>query len=317
MIKLFPVVLAGAALFSVAVSTLGARDVNAFYIGHSLISDVPDMTASLAASAPASAGRMRFKEQFIPGAPLRWHWDQVEKFEGEPRFRVRFDRALGSGEHDVLVLTDGVPRGGDELEAETADYLARFARFARQHNPAIRIYYYETWHTVTSGTPQNSPYDKQSPRRNLPWRERLDADRAMWESIVDAANKTAPATAAGATPIRIIPAGQALARFDDAVRAGKVPGIADRSAYFHDDIHLNHYGKYLVACVHYAVLFGRSPVGLARDLKGRWGGDYWDARNWDGTKYAAPEPAAVRVMQEIAWETVAGHPRTGVPKAAR
>lgn len=289
-----------------------ARDIDAFYIGHSLISDVPDMAASLAASAPASAGRLRFKEQFIPGAPLRWQWDQVEKFEGEPMYRVRFDRALATGDYEAFVLTDGVPRGGAELEAETADYLARFARFAREHRPDIRVYYYETWHTITSGTPENSLYDKQSPRRTLRWRERLDADRAMWEAIVDEANRAAPPPA-GSPPIRIIPAGQALARFDDAVRAGKVPGLADTRAFFDDDIHLNHYGKYLVACVHYAVLFGRSPVGLDRDVKGRWGKDFWDVAGWDGKTWSAPAPEAVRIMQEIAWATVAGHPRTGVP----
>lgn len=299
-----------------AAPAASARELAAFYIGHSLISDVPDMVQSLAASAPAEAGRLRFQEQFTPGAPLRWHWDQVEKFQGEPRFRVRYDHALASGRFDVLVVTDGVPRGGAELEAETADYLARFTRFAREHNPAIRVYYYETWHTITSGTPENSPYDKQSPRRHLRWRERLDADRAMWESIVDAANRAAPA-AVGSPPIRIIPAGQALARFDDAVRAGKVPGLADTRAFFHDDIHLNHYGKYLVACVHYAVLFGRPPTGLAIDLKERWGRDFWDAPTWDGKRWPRPDPAAVRVMQEIAWETVAGHPRTGVEPPAR
>lgn len=212
-------------------ASAAGRELTAFYIGHSLISDIPDMVRSLAASAPASDGRFAFKEQFIPGAPLHWQWNQVEKFEGEPMYRVRFDGALATGRYDALILTDGVPRGGAELEAETAGYLARFARRAREGNPAIRIYYYETWHTITSGTPDNSPYDKQSPRRILKWRERLDADRAMWESIVDAANGAAPAPR-GSPPIRIIPAGQALARFDDAVRAGKVPGIADTRAFF-------------------------------------------------------------------------------------
>lgn len=69
--------------------------------------------------------------------------------------------------------------------------------------------------------------------------------------------------------------------------------------------------------MHYAVLFGRSPEGLAIDLKGRWGRDYWDVAGWDGVKWPRPDPAAVRVMQRIAWETVAGHPRTGVPPESR
>lgn len=288
------------------------QSVNAFYIGHSLISDIPDMLKSIADSAPSTT--FTFKEQFIPGAPLRWQWDKVAEFEGEPTYRVRFDEALATGRYDALVVTDGVPRGGKELEAETADYLARFANAARQHNPSIRVFYYETWHHVTSGTPDNSPYDTASPRRTLRWRERLDADRPMWEAIVASANKQAPA-GPGTPPIRIIPAGQALARFDDAVRAGKVPGFTDTRSFFDDDIHLNHNGQYLVACVHYAVLFGKSPVGLSFDVKDRWGRDYWDHAGWDGKIWKRPDPAAVRIMQEIAWSTVAGHPHTGIPAA--
>lgn len=289
-----------------------ARDLSAFYIGHSLISDIPDMLKSIADSAPSTT--FTFKEQFIPGAPLRWQWDKVSEFKGEPMYRVRFDEALATGRYDVLVVTDSVPRGGKELEAETADYLARFAAAARKGNPATRVFYYETWHHITSGTPDNSPYDTASPRRTLRWRERLDADRPMWEAIVASANQQAPATA-GSPPIRIIPAGQALARFDDAVRAGKVPGFTDTRSFFDDEIHLNHHGKYLVACVHYAVLFGKSPVGLSFDVKGRWGHDYWDRAGWDGKTWQRPDPRAVRIMQEIAWATVAGHPHTGVPAA--
>lgn len=301
-----------AAIAPLLSASAAERAVNAFYIGHSLTSDIPDMVQSLAASAPASAGRFTFKEQFIPGAPLRWQWDKVAEFKGEPQFRVRFDEALATGRYHALVVTDSVPRGGRELEAETADYLARFAKRAREHRPDIRVFYYETWHHVTSGTPENSPYDNASPRRTLRWRERLDADRPMWEAIVAAANQQAPA-AAGSQPIRIIPAGQALARFDDAVRAGKVPGFTDTRSFFDDEIHLNHHGKYLVACVHYAVLFGHSPVGLTLDVKGRWGSDYWDKPGWDGKTWNRPDPRAARIMQEIAWQVVAGHPQTGVP----
>lgn len=285
-------------------------EVEAFYIGHSLTSDIPDLVKALAEDA--AGVEFSFKEQNIPGAPLRWQWNEGKSHEGEPQFQGRYDEELATGDFNALVVTDSVPRGGEELEAESVDYLARFAEFAREHRPDIRIFYYETWHHITSGTPENSEYDTASPRRTLRWRERLDADRPMWESIVEQASERA-----GDIPITIIPAGQALAKFDDLVRAGKVPGIARTEDYFDDAIHVNPYGKYLVACVHFATLFGRSPVGLTADVKDRWGRSYWDTPNWQKKQWAKPDPEAVRIMQEVAWETVAGHPKTGVPASAR
>jgi hypothetical protein len=275
-----------------------APDIHAFYVGHSLTSDIPDMVQSLA----QSAGRQfSFKEQFIPGAPLRWQWNEGRNHRGEPQFQANFDQALPSGQFNVLVVTDSVPRGGGSSESETSEYLARFHAFALEHNPACKVYYYETWHHITSGTPQNSEYDKESPRRTLPWRERLDADAAMWDSIVAGANKI---NAGKSPPIGIIPAGRALARFEDAVRAGQVPGITSTADYFDDEIHLNPYGKYLVACVHYAVLFNQSPEGLPGEVKGRWGASYWNTPNWQKKQWPAPDPKAIALMQRIAWQTV-------------
>lgn len=269
-----------------------------FYIGHSLMSDIPDMVQALAKSAGI---RFDFKEQFIPGAPLRWQWKEGRSHRGEPQFQDNYDKALPDGNYDALVVTDGVPRGGAELEAETVDYLARFQAYATTQNPRCQVYYYETWHHITSGTPQNSEYDTASPRRTLRWRERLSADRAMWDGIVSEANKR---NAGKGRPILMIPAGRALAMLDDAVKRGEVPGIVKTRDYFDDEIHLNPYGKYFVACVHFAVLFNRSPVGLTGDAKGRWGESYWDTRNWQGKSWARPDPAAITAMQRIAWEAV-------------
>jgi len=282
-----------------------SEDLDAFYIGHSLTSDIPDMVKAL---ADADSGvSFEFKEQNIPGAPLRWQWNEGKEFDGEPHFQGVYTEELSSGKFNTLVLTDSVPRGGEEQEAESVDYLGRFAKFAREHRPDLKVYYYETWHHITSGTPDNSEYDTASPRRTLKWRERLDADRSMWEEIVEKASEES------GVPIRIIPAGQALAAFDDRVQAGKVPGITQTRDYFEDEIHLNPYGKYLVACVHYAALTGKSPVGLPWDIKNRWGQSYWDTPNWQKKQWSPPDPEAARIMQEIAWETVAGHPKTGVP----
>lgn len=278
---------------------IAQESVKAFYIGHSLTSDIPDMVRALATDADCT---FTFKEQFIPGAPLRWQWEKPKS--GEPQFQAMYDQELPRGGYDALVVTDSVPRGGKELEAETTDFLGRFYDLARKHNRGIRVYYYETWHHITSGTPQASEHDKLSPTRDLRWRPRLDADWEMWQRIVDGVNQK---HAKGKDKVAMIPAGQALAAFVDQIAKKPVPGFKRGEDLFDDDIHLNPYGKYLVACVHYAVLFERSPEGLTHDVNDRWGRSYWNTPNWQNKQWPPPEPAAVKLMQKVAWDTVKKH----------
>ena len=271
------------------------KEIRAFYIGHSLMSDIPSMTKALAESGGHT--KFTFRHQDIPGAPLRWQWGEKDrKADFEPQYGGRYHIHLPKGGFNVLVVTDSVPRGGKELEAETVEYLGRFVDFARKHNPEIQVYYYETWHHLTSGTPQNSEYDTASPRRNLTWRARLEADKKMWEDIVKEVNQKHP----GKKPVKIIPTGQVMAAIHDAITAGKIPGWTKIEDIFSDEIHTNNYGKYIVALSHCAVLTGRSPVGLPIDIKDIWGGSYWDTKFWDGKTYPRPKEATIKAVQEIA-----------------
>ncbi len=288
--------LAFAAGFSGALPAAADEKMNirAFYIGHSLTSDIPSMTKAVVESDGKT--RFSFRHQDIPGAPLRWQWQEKDrKSDFEPQYGGRYHIHLPKGDFNVVVLTDSVPRGGEELEAETVDYLGRFTDFARKHRPDVRIYYYETWHHLTSGTPENSEYDTASPRRHLKWRERLDADKAMWEAIVRKINEKHP----GEHPVRIIPSGQVLAAVHDAILKGEIPGWTKIGDLFSDEIHLNHYGKYIVALSHYAVLTGRTPVGLSADIKDVWGGKYWNTKTWDGHVYPPMKPETVAAVQKI------------------
>ena len=112
----------------------------------------------------------------------------------------------------------------------------------------------------------------------------------------------------------MIPAGQVFARFVRALAArGGVDGLAGPADLFardaegeQDPIHLDDLGAYLVALTHYAVLYGRSPVGLPHRL-----------RRADGSAATAPGPAAARLMQETVWEVVTGYPKTGVAQGRR
>lgn len=268
--------------------------IRAFYVGHSLESDVPDIVLGLAGSD------FQFKEQFIPGASLAWQWSEAQrrKQEFEPQFQARYDQELPKG-YDAVVLIESVPRGA-EWVGETVDHLGKFAEAARKGNPKVRVFFYEPWHSIKSGTPQNDPNDRNNPSSRLSWRTRVDADRPMWKGVVDETNRRWP----GSPPVKMIPGATALGALSDAIDRGEVDGFRSIRDMFDDDIHLNHYGKYFIGLVHYAALFGKDPTGKPFDIKNRWGVPYWNAPNWQKKTWTPPSAKAVKAMQRIAWTVV-------------
>lgn len=271
-------------LYGVAVPP-AERPLSVFFLGHSLI--LRDMPAMLAQLAPAGH---RYESQLGWGAELQAHWEPgipIAGFEAEndhPRFRAAHE-AVASGDYDVLVLTEKVELRDAIAYHESWRYLALWAGKAWTANPTARVCLYETWHDLE--TPEG-------------WLERLDRDLPeLWESrIVDPALTRTGA----ARPIHVIPAGQVMARFVREVEGrGGVDGLVSRRDLFRDTIHLSDIGAYLVALTHYAVIYGRSPVGLAHLL-----------RRADGTLATAPGETAARLMQEIVWEVVTGYRRSGV-----
>lgn len=277
---------------AVAVPPLPApeRPLTVFHLGHSLVGR--DMPAMLAQLAPEGH---RYHSQLGWGVSLKEHWEPdlpIRGFEQENRHRQYRDakEALASGDYDAVVLTEMVEIRDAIRYHDSAEYLARWAKYAWSGNPDARVYLYETWHNLDD--PQG-------------WLQRLDGDRARyWEGGI-----LRPAIARTGRPIYLIPAGQVMARFVRAVEErGGVGNIPDRTALFRrnpdgtqDTIHVNDLGAYLVALTHYAVLYHASPVGLPFRL-----------RRADGKRADAPTGDAARLMQEIVWEVVRSDPLTGV-----
>lgn len=263
-----------------------------FHLGHSLVGrDLPAMVQQLSGAGHG------YDVQLGWGTPLRAHWEnsiQINGFAEEnahPRYRDATE-ALVSGAYDVFVATEMVEIRDAIAYHQPGKYLHRWADLARQGNPDTRVYLYETW-----------------PRIDDPegWESRLDRDLARyWE---DGVLYPALARGASANTIHVIPAGQVFAAFVREVeKRGSVDNLAGKEGLFRNDdngatdpIHTNDLGTYLAALTHYAVLYHRSPVGLARQL-----------RRADGSLAIAPGEETARLMQETVWRVVTGYPKTGV-----
>lgn len=274
-------------------------DDDVLFIGHSLVSpDLPQMLRQVVAS---EGGRGSIDLQIINGAPLRAQWED----SAAPGIEGVDSRALlAAGGTEVLVITEGVPLSGKIQWEDSFGYSKRFYDLAVESYPGARVYMYETWHDLRSGTAdQDHPDLDGDTGRHIGWRERLDASLPEWEGIVGSVNGN---RAADSPPLRIVPAGQAMARIYDEIARGGVPGISDIRDLFKDHIHPNHLGFYFVTMVHYAAIYRQSPVGLPRQLSNQW-----------TNAYDAPSLALATRMQEIAWEVVTSFSSAGNPPAAR
>lgn len=232
-----------------------------FFIGHSLVS----FEKELQELAKFGGVSLFIAKQSIGGSSLKNHWLNPQKSES-----LQATQELSKGNYDTLILTERVLPLSYSIEQEnSAEYASKFANLARSHKQDIRVYVYETWHSLTLRA-------KWYQFWKTDWRKRLHLDVAQWQKIADEAGS--PERAAP-----VIPVGQAVARIYDLIKQGEKTPLSSIDALFSDTIHLGPVGNYLVACVHYSMLFGKSPIGH---------------------KPEGISPELAQFLQTIAWETV-------------
>jgi len=248
-------------------------------VGHSLFGpDNPVMLEGLLRQTEPSA---KVDAQIINGAPLSYNWEHGDSAEGV-NAAERLKQPV-----DAVILTEAIPLTNHLQWSNTEEAVTRYYQAAKATNPDSVIYLQETWHSLNSGTGVEIPFDSGA---ETPWRDRLEQDLPRWQGVVDAVN------AKTGGDLRLLPAGQAMARLDDAIRAGTVPGLTDISDVFADDIHPNTIGFYFVSLLQFSVLTGENSIGLPQQLEGRW-----------GKTYRVPSADLARRLQEIAWAAAKGN----------
>jgi hypothetical protein len=248
--------------------------------GHSFHVWMPGLLNELTAKAGVT-GHQQVALSSIGGSRTIQHWDAKDD-------KQKIKPALIEAKADVLTLSPiFLPDEGIE----------NFVKLGLEHNPDLRITIQDNW----------MPFDDQALwatrakgvtiDRDAKTMEQLHAAHdAYFKSLDDHARELNARY--GKTAVFIVPVGQAVLALRSLIIQGKAPGLAKQSDLFTDPIgHPRDHIKALSAFCHYAVIYGRSPVGL-------------------------PMPAAIAklpeaeklnpLLQQLAWDAVTSHPLSGV-----
>lgn len=272
---------------------------NTYYIGHSgfgwdLI--VGEMVNDLATDAGITTYDYNF--QYIGGRCISYQWVN----HGAPDGGTDSWTELPNG-YDYVVLAEQIPieevvysnQWGCELTSVEA--VDNFHDMATGANPSARIFLMEFHNEVNlnGATPYAS------------WTQMNSDMRPLWEQVADSVALINP----GGQQVCIVPVAAAFQAMADSVIAGSFPGITNWLEIFDPNdlpeatIHPTEETFYIVACVHFACIFGQSPVGLTNET--------FAAAGW---QFDPPTPAQALMMQEIAWNVVSNDPYTCLPQTS-
>jgi hypothetical protein len=254
---------------------VGPQTLNVFYLGHSLQNfDIPAMVEDIATDLGDT--NTWFAKIGI-GAGLRFQYENPTLGQSWPDEDINTLTHLAATAYDVGVITEAQPLADQIAANDPALYGGNFFDLLVGENPTCQVYLYEHWGSrTTAGS-------------DALWRTQIDTDLTGWQTIAQDINAARPS----APPMLIIPGGQAMALLYDVLDVGGVPGYTEIGDFFVDDIHLTDAGNYFMACVQYASIYRRSPVGATGSTTDRFAG-----------AFDPPNPLALEVLQTIAWNAV-------------
>ena len=246
-------------------------------------------TGELAVSAKIKGHKQVGLQHLGFSKPLQ-HWEL-------PEDKNQAKKALKAGEVDVFVMSPiQFPDEGVE----------NFVKFGLEHNPNMRFLVQITW---GGGDIDNQDFPKGA-FANVDREKTPDQLKQLHARNIKAAEAQADAInqkyGSGKKVLFLVPSAQALVALRTRIANQEIAGLTKQGELFLDA--MSHPSPPLVALntyLHYAVLYGRSPVGLPMP------GPLQRAKRqaWDD-KFS-------RSLQELAWETAANYPYSGVTAATK
>jgi hypothetical protein len=253
-----------------------------FVMGHSFHMPIAQPLDQMAKAAGFEGGKI-VGTQVLGGSSITQHWEKADN---------PAKKALMTGEVDVLTVSPSgkvLPDPG----------LEKFTELLLEHNKNGRLTVQASWGGDGSSlaTAKNVDRDKTVPS-DL---------RKMWAPITNKVRDQVKsineklAEKHKRQVLFLVPVGEAVIQLRERVAKGEVPGVAKQSDLFRDD---RGHGKppiyVLNAYCHYAVIYGRSPVGLpVPDMLKK-------------AELGANTEKVNTILQEIAWAAVTGEPASGV-----
>lgn len=237
-----------------------------FICGHSFHIFIEKPLEALAKEAGFTA-HQTVGTSTIGGSRVMQHWEL-------PAGKNPAKEALLTGQVDVLTLAP--------IAKVPDDGIDRFAELAFAHNPNIRVMVQISW-----------PTNPLSPQTN--W----DAMPFLFGTYMTVAQQQADAINAhlGRNVVSFVPVATAYFRLREEILAGKIPGIANFSELFRDEVgHPKPPLENLVTFCCFAAIYGQSPENLT-------------ALDSPATSVSRETN---RVLQKIAWETVSQASSNGV-----
>lgn len=225
--------------------------------------------------------------------------------------KVKFDRPTDLGEVQ-----------------SAADIIAFYLKM----NPAGRVFLYQVWPPMQAGEARDGKRAAEFPLREqfdykTQWLQTYVPSDKPWDigisqyrtrdfnaKVFAALQERYPALWKEGR-LRMIPTGDVYLALDEAIRAGKVPGIGSIGDFYTDIQHQRAgLARYTAAAVFYACLFGEHPGKLDwrvyNDLE-KYGPD----PNNDRGELLEITPERASAVNEVIWETVSKHPWTGLAEA--
>lgn len=243
----------------------------------------------------ATAVDARIVSVTIPGSPLRFHWENVQRPWGEAA-RTRIDEA------NTLLVTGGTAVDGSAGPNETdpgrqalwllfVENLLNFAEqafFYGDDANGAELILYSNWVELNTTEPGGfrGMLDHQEEAYNTA------ADYVTWKM-----KQLYPGVVPDTYRVWVAPGHEVMKRLWDYHQATGLPGITSFDELFVDNIHADHLGDYAVACMVTSMMY---QYNFAADA-GAW-----------VTPQIASNTAYADLVQQMAWDIVNDEARCGL-----
>jgi len=267
-------------LSSIAAESVPPAGQRVFVCAHSFMIYTAKLLPPMAEAA--GIAHVNAGQQMIGGSRVIQHWDLPEE-------KNRAKAALRESKVDVLTLSPNALMPDPGID--------HFTKLGLEKNPALRVLVQASWPTREGTSGQSFTNESRNAATIASLRAQRDAHHSAWLVNLESQVRTLNTTV-GRTAVFLVPVSDAVYALREKIAEGQAPGLTKQTDLFRDDLgHPHPPLAVLVTYCHFAAIYGRSPVGLPVPAS---------------LKDLPQADSLNRLLQQLAWDAVTGHPLSGV-----